>query len=60
MAKAKVMICLYLGRQRNRSQVPWGQHIILRKLTCAAPASLHPDDTRHLRGTFAGLKNPEV
>ncbi|MEH6500180.1 MAG: glycogen debranching protein GlgX [Pseudoalteromonas distincta] len=59
MPKAKVIDPAFTWGDQRKVQVPWDSTIIY-ETHVRGTSMLHPDVPEHLRGTFAGLKNPEV
>lgn len=59
MPKAKVIDPAFTWGEQRKVQVPWNNTIIY-ETHVRGTSMLHPDVPEHFRGTFAGLKNPEI
>ncbi|KAA0695957.1 glycogen debranching enzyme GlgX [Halopseudomonas laoshanensis] len=59
MPKAKVIDPAFTWGEQRKVQVPWNNTIIY-ETHVRGTSMLHPDVPETFRGTFAGLKNPEI
>lgn len=59
MPKAKVIDPAFTWGEQRKPQIPWDNTLIY-ETHVRGTSMRHPDVPEKLRGTFAGLKNPEV